>query len=290
MLLLFGAGLGLILLPPLLLGQAREPRNPMARDPHSLKLGEAYFRAKCASCHGLDAHGGGQGPDLTLGGEVHTATDAQFYATITQGIAGTGMPGTDLSDEQAWLIIAFVRSLSAARNTASPGDIAQGKSIFLGKGNCASCHMVNGAGGRLGPDLSRVGASRSARALTESIRTPNKDLSDGMDQLGALIPAPMVYDTVTVTTLTGQRLIGVAKNEDNFSLQLMDVSGELHLFLKSDLQAVIHEHKSLMPAYDENALSAGELRQLLAYLQSLRGTVVQGTTAASVSATHTMSK
>jgi putative heme-binding domain-containing protein len=253
------------------LGQEKEVHNPVTRDPKTIELGKAYFRARCGYCHGLDAQGGGQGPNLTLGGETHLASDAAFYRTITEGIAGTGMPGTDLSDNQAWAIIAFVRSQSGASRTPVRGDLQQGKAVFFGKGNCASCHMVNGQGGRLGPDLSRVGASRSLQYLTDSIREPSKDLTEGLQQLDALIPAPVVYDTVIVTTRDGQHITGVAKNEDNFSLQLMDVGGEIRLFMKKDLAEVVHERKSLMPAYDESMLSPIELQDLLRYLQSLCG-------------------
>ena len=62
----------------------------------------------------------------------------------------------------------------------------------------------------------------------------------------------------------------MAKDEDNFSIQLLDTSEELHLFLKKDLKQVTHERKSLMPPFDEQAISKAELQDLLAYLQSLQ--------------------
>jgi len=81
----------------------------------------------------------------------------------------------------------------------------------------------------------------------------------------------LVYDTVTVVTRQGQRIVGIAKNEDTFSIQLLDTSQQLHLLLKKDLESVTHEHKSLMPDYSTEMLSDTELRDLVAYLQSLRG-------------------
>jgi cytochrome c oxidase cbb3-type subunit 3 len=240
------------------------------RSANSIALGKAYFRVRCASCHGLDARGGSQGPNLASGGGLHSATDAAMYTTITEGVPGTAMPGNDFSDQQAWAIIAFIRSQSSAGQLV-PGDIGRGRAIFTGKANCASCHMVSGEGGRLGPDLSHIGAARTIESLTDSIREPSKDLSEGPDQLGALLPNPSVYDTVTVTTREGQRIVGVAKNEDNFSIQLMDVNSEIHSYLTKDLQSVVHERKSLMPVYDESMLSKAELQDLLAYLHSLRG-------------------
>ena len=113
--------------------------------------------------------------------------------------------------------------------------------------------MVKGRGGRLGPDLTRVGAARSVAYLTESIREPDKEPQPGDD--GPEQPLRDIrseYETVTAVTLDGQRIIGVAKNEDAFSLQLLGQDEKLHLFLKKDLREVLHERRSLMPAYTES--------------------------------------
>ena len=265
-------------------GQGKEIRNPVAGDPKAIQLGRAYFRTRCGPCHGVDAHGGAQGPDLISGQRVHGDSDADVYRIITQGVAGTAMPANDLPDAQVWAIMAFLRAQSAVNHLPVPGSGARGKELFFGKANCSSCHMVNGQGGRLGPDLSRVGASRSIQFLTDSIRKPSKDLSEGMPQIGAQAPCPVVFDAVTVETGDGRRITGIARNEDNYSLQLMDVGGELHMFMKKDLQRVVHERKSLMPVYDESVLGKAELQDLLAYLQSLQGSSVRGRQRAKASA------
>ena len=69
----------------------------------------------------------------------------------------------------------------------------------------------------------------------------------------------------------GKRLVGVAKNEDAFTVQLLGEDDELHLLLKKDLSEVRHERRSLMPPYGADLLSEGELQDLLAYLAGLRG-------------------
>ncbi len=252
-------------------GQAKEIRNPLTADPSAIKEGSSLFRANCSPCHGLNAGGGGRGPDLRTGLWVHGSSDAAIFHTISEGVSGTEMPANPFEDSEIWALVAYLRSVSAGTKAPVAGDMAQGEQIFFGKGACAQCHMVKGRGGRLGPDLSRVGAARSVAYLTESIREPDKDLSVAMSDPNNHYGIPAQYDTVTAVTSEGARVIGVAKNEDAFSLQLLGEDEKLHLFLKKDLREVIHERRSLMPAYTESRLSNQELQNLLAYLTSLRG-------------------
>jgi putative heme-binding domain-containing protein len=252
------------------LGQ-QEVSNPLQSDPAAIKEGSSLFRGNCSPCHGLNAGGGGRGPNLRSGLWIHGGSDAAIFRTISQGVAGTEMPANSFEDSETWALVAYLRSVSVASQTPVAGDPAQGERIFFGKAACVQCHMVKGRGGRLGPDLSRVGAARSAAYLTESIREPDKSLSLGMTDPNNHYGIPLEYETVTAVTLQGQRITGVAKNEDAFSLQLLGQDEKLHLFLKKDLREVLHERRSLMPAYTESRLSKEELQNLLAYLTGLRG-------------------
>ena len=136
---------------------------------------------------------------------------------------------------------------------------------------CSNCHMVNGNGGLLGPDLSRVGASRSVSYLIDSIREPDKELSSGMLDPNNHYGLPLVYDTVTVVTASGRKITGIAKNEDTFSVQLLDTHQSLHFLLKKDVKEVTHERKSLMPPYSKECSRREQLQDLIAYLETLRG-------------------
>ena len=89
--------------------------------------------------------------------------------------------------------------------------------------NCSSCHAVNGRGGRLGPDLSRIAQSRAQ--LTESIRSPSASIASG-------------YQSVTLVLRDGQRVQGTLKGEDAFSVQIMDTNQQLRAYLKSSLESV----------------------------------------------------
>ena len=129
--------------------------NPVAGNPHAIQEGASLFRANCSPCHGLNAQGGGRGPDLTAGRWVHGSTDADLFRTVTRGVPGTEMPANALDDSEVWAILAYVRSLAPAKTVAVSGDTAKGKKIFWETAGCSTCHMVQGRGGVLGPDLSQ---------------------------------------------------------------------------------------------------------------------------------------
>lgn len=237
----------------------------------AIEEGASLFRANCSPCHGLSARGGGRGPDLTSGRWTHGSTNSAIFRTITQGVAGTEMPANGFEDSEVWAIIAYVRSLAPPKRPLVSGDPVIGKRIFSESAGCSSCHMVKGHGGLLGPDLSRVGVSRSVSYLIDSIRRPDKELSSGMLDPNNHYGLPLVYETVTVVTAGGERITGVARNEDTFSVQLLAIDQSLRSFLKKDVKEVIHERKSLMPPYPEDTLSASQLQDLIAYLETLRG-------------------
>jgi putative heme-binding domain-containing protein len=251
-------------------GQENVVTNPVAGNPAAIREGASLFRANCSPCHGLNAQGGGRGPDLTAGRWVHGSSDADIFRTITRGVPGTEMPANGFEDSETWAILAYIRSLAPAKSGTVSGDPAKGEKIFWGTAGCSTCHMVQGRGGVLGPDLSHVGEARSVPYLIDSIRDPSKELTSGMLDPNNHYGLPLVYDTVTVVTANGDKVIGVAKNEDTFSIQLLDTHQRLQFFLKKNLKEVTHERKSLMPAYPETMLKPAELQDLIAYLEALR--------------------
>jgi putative heme-binding domain-containing protein len=175
-----------------------------------------------------------------------------------------------LTTEETWKVIAYLRSLGTGVPVHDLGDRAAGERIFF-KAGCSKCHMVSGRGGRLGPDLTRVGSSRSVRYLAQVIRDPNNRGGEEHVEGDPAFGPPTVCKTVLVTTRDGRRIIGVPRNEDSFSLQLMDQQEQLRMFLKEDLSQIVHERKSLMPSNTEEVLSEDELRNLLAYMEGLNG-------------------
>jgi len=262
---------GLLIQATLATATGKPTSNSAKGKAAAIKEGASLFRANCSPCHGLSARGGGRGPDLTSGRWTHGSTDSAIFRTITQGVSGTEMPANGFEDSEIWAIIAYLRSLAPPNRPIVSGDPVNGKKIFSENAGCSDCHMVKGSGGLVGPDLSRVGASRSVSYLIDSIRRPDKELSSGMLDPNNHYGLPLVYDTVTVVTAGGERITGVARNEDTFSIQLLATDQSLQFFLKKDVKEVIHERKSLMPPYPEDTLRASQLQDLIAYLETLRG-------------------
>jgi putative heme-binding domain-containing protein len=153
-------------------------------------------------------------------------------------------------------MLTHLRALNSAAAASAPhGDVGDGAKLF--EQHCTGCHRVNGHGGQLGPDLSRVGAARSALALSRKIRNPHQAFAAG-------------YQPVTLVLADGARMSGVRKNEDTFSIQVMDVNERLQGYLKADVREVITESRSLMPAYEVARLPDADLNNLVTYLLTLR--------------------
>ncbi|MGC2616172.1 MAG: c-type cytochrome, partial [Terracidiphilus sp.] len=199
--------------------EAFDDRNPFAGDPNAAKAGEYEFRINCALCHGLGARGGGRGPDLTRLQKKHAHSDAEMFQVISNGITGTAMPangtngqGVGMTDEEIWQIITYIRSVEV-KISGGQGDAAHGKVLFYGDANCSLCHRVEGRGGRLGPDLSAVGGSRTRAAIIDSVRNPSRRLAWGLTE--ATKEFPQEYETAIAVTADGVQIEGVILNEDS---------------------------------------------------------------------------
>jgi putative heme-binding domain-containing protein len=251
-----------------------DDHNPFSGDPKAAKAGEYEFRINCALCHGLGAHGGGRGPDLTRAQKKHANTDAELFQVISNGIPGTVMPangtngqGVGMTDEEIWQIVAYIRSVEVKAPSRSTGDAAHGKKLFYGEANCSLCHMVEGQGGRVGPELTGVGGSRTQDAIIDSVRNPSRRMAWGLTE--PTKEFAQEYETVTVITADGKEIKGVALNEDNFSVQLMDTSEQIYLLEKDKLRSFQKSRDSLMPVYTEELLPNQDLADIVAYLLSV---------------------
>lgn len=231
-----------------------EQRNPFESDDVAIRAGASLFAARCALCHGPDAKGQ-LGPDLTQRW-ARGETDESAFLIVRNGVPGSSMPPNSAPDNEIWAIVAHLRSISVMPRLQSTGDASRGRAAFAD--DCAGCHQVRGEGGVLGPDLTSIGAVRSRAALTAAVRDPSASVALG-------------FRGVTVETRRGDRVEGVVKSEDAFSLQVVTVEGELRAFRKRELGELERSTESLMPVFDASRLSDAAFEDLLAYLGTLRG-------------------
>ena len=157
-----------------------------------------------------------------------------------------------------WRILAYLKTISPTTAAApGSGNATSGEHVFAT--TCIGCHRVGDRGGNLGPDLSRIGAARARAAMARQIRGTMGSFRTG-------------YEPVTLTTPNGQEIQGVKKNEDLFSVQVMDTRERIQGYLREDLRTVSDEKKSAMPVFGPDKLSDADLDDLLSYLESLQGT------------------
>jgi cytochrome c oxidase cbb3-type subunit 3 len=239
------------------LSQSTDPGPQPKSTPADLAQGERTYGSECSFCHGPKGEGA-VGPALAVPRIRRAPTDAALFQVIREGIAGTQMPPSTLPTPQIWRLVAYVRSLGHVEQSKSSGDAKRGAEIYAGKGGCGRCHTLNGQGGAIGPDLSDAGARLDRDFLRASLLTPDAAI-------------PRDFMEVRLTTKGGQKLTGVRVNEDSFSIQIRDLSNQFHSFWKSELTEVVKEPgKSPMPSYSKT-LTAAELDDVIAYLESLQG-------------------
>ena len=228
--------------------------NPLGRGSEVIEAGRQVYNASCTVCHGLDGTVGDRGPALAATRRYLRTSDDDLFSAIKNGISGTLMPAAGLPDNDVWKVVAYIRSLRAtASDEFVTGNAEHGGDVFRTKSNCSNCHMIDGRGGLLGPDLSNIGAERSVRYLRESLTVARPVIPRG-------------FQPVRLTTKSGEAIEGVVKNENNFSLQVMDRSYRIHLLKRTEVAKIEYPKESLMPSDYGKTLNAADMQDLLAFL------------------------
>ncbi len=237
--------------------------NPRS-SPEDFQEGKRLYRINCGVCHGMEGKTG-RGARLARKSYHHGDSDAEMFDLIEAGIPGTGMPGVWLEEDQIWKILLFVRTFAETASEACEardGDADAGKRIFDTQASCGACHAVGNQGGRLGPDMSFAGARFTREQLRVALLDPVQDIAAR-------------FRTVRLVTAEGEAVEGVWMNENAYSIFLMDRSENIRSFRKASLRSLEQPEESLMPSYRE-LLSADDVKDLLAYLCTLRGPRKEG--------------
>lgn len=222
-----------------------------------IESGLHVYRAYCFTCHGPEG-ASVAGVDFRRGEFRHGSTRQELMATIRNGIPGTAMPANNLEGDDLRRLIAYVSSLHDFQSSkVALGDAQRGSALFHGKGQCLACHRVETEGSRLAPDLSEIGATRSADFLERTLLDPAK----------AMLPQDRFVRGVTKD---GKAIVGRRLNENTDTIQIIDEHENLVSLVKSELREFSTLRTSTMPSYKEK-FSAGQLADVLAYLVSLKG-------------------
>src|SRR5438128_5140732 len=194
--------------------------------------GSALFAEHCAACHGRDARGTSMGPELAGNRRLRSRSAQQIAGVIRDGIPAAGMPAFNLAGTQMEALSAFVHAMnSPASGVAIAGDRASGERFFFGEGRCASCHMVNGRGKPIGPDMSGIAREMTVDELRESLLRPDARISLG-------------YGLVTVALRNGQMVRGFARSRSNFDVALQDLTGLLRPVHEHEIASIREESHS----------------------------------------------
>jgi len=228
-----------------------------AAAPSDMASVRRIFDAQCAWCHGNEGDGG-TGPNLH-GRLRHATTQSSIVDIIVNGIPGTDMPSfrLGLTERSAKQAATYVMSLSRSAARPGPCNAERGATVYEASA-CGGCHVVDGRGGILGPELTGIGGRRGAAYLREALVKPAASHPPG-------------YLVVRAVPASGPEVRGIRLNEDVFWIHIRDAGGNVHTLQKSELTRVDREiDATLMPSY-ESRLNAGQLDDLVAYLATLRG-------------------
>jgi putative heme-binding domain-containing protein len=169
------------------------------------------------------------------------------------------MTPNQYNDSEITALIAYVRNIgSVSLGDSVLGDADNGQLLYEGVGECATCHRIDGRGPRFAPDLSSVGAKRTAGSLERA-------LLGGSD---ATLP---INRPVRIVTAEGQVVVGRRLNEDTFTVQIVNTAEQLLSLDKRTLREYTVLDVPEMPSYRDR-LSEPERADVVAYLLTLKGT------------------
>lgn len=137
------------------------------------------------------------------------------------------------------------------------GDVNRGREVFQKSGECAKCHLVNGEGKEVGPNLSEIGRKLSKQALFESILYPSAGISHN-------------YETYTLALESGQVVSGLLVSKTDEAVTIKTQDAIVQTFKPSEIESMKRQSISLMPADLQKNLTVRDIVNVVEYLQTLK--------------------
>ena len=134
-----------------------------------------------------------------------------------------------------------------------PGDATRGKTAAM---VCQACHLFKGQGATIGPDLSGVG-SMGTEAILRNILTPNAAMENG-------------YRIYRVELKSGDLVDAFYVSEDATAVVVRQPGVPDRRITKADIREAKYLRRSLMPEGLLDGFNAEQVRDLFAFLQSMR--------------------
>ena len=225
----------------------------------SIKRGQTQFGQTCAFCHGPDAAGGAEGPNLIRSALVRHDNNGDLIGpVIRDGRPAKGMPPVPLSENQIADVVAYLHSRLSESDRTNPdnprkyalkllltGDPEAGKAFFSGKGNCKRCHSPSG-------DLAGIAKKYAPADLQARFLYPEN-----------------VPKTAVVKTRSGREFRGELAYHDQFTIALRDEDGWYHSWPCSTVKFRINDplaaHLDLLQQY-----SNADVHNVFAFLETLK--------------------
>jgi cytochrome c oxidase cbb3-type subunit 3 len=230
----------------------------------AIERGQKQFVIQCGGCHGADARGDDNGPDLVRSVIVLDDERGSLIGPVVRkGFPNEGMPGFDLSEAQIQDLAAFLRgrTQSAINRNAYPlqnlltGDAKAGAEFFSGAGRCNTCHSATG-------DLAGLASRFTPAQLQTRFLYPRGGR-------GGSNGAQSKPTTATVTPRTGPAVSGTLEFIDDFTVGLRDAEGYYRSFsrdaAKVQIQDPLAAHIELLKQYTDK-----NMHDMLAYLVTLK--------------------
>jgi cytochrome c oxidase cbb3-type subunit 3 len=252
------------------------PRDVPPVEIESAERGKKVWAAECINCHGTQARGGDNGPNLVRSLIVlRDRYGSQLGPYLKQGHKmQSGASATSLTDTQIRDLANFLRDRVNDSFRGSPlfqaqnvlvGDAKAGAEFFNGPGKCSECHSPNS------PPLAGIGSRLEPIDIQQRFLFPGPQGGRGRGARGGGPAAPPASAVrVTVTTGPGETVSGVLVAMDDFNVTLRDASGEYRTIRRGPAVKVVKTD----PLADHHAMldiiTDKQVHDVVAYLETLK--------------------